>query len=305
MNSKNWTRRKLAELMQSVCLACAVLTIAGCHTLAPTGEEIAPFQQGLVTADQQTSSTFADVNKFLRQQQVDRAVNLPTLSEDEFVSGLDAPELAKWRRAFGWIEAYADKLQQLLSPDRRVGVEGELSQLGATINQVRGEQLPKGLEAGFIQLGGFLVQLKANKDALEQIRNADPAIQSIFSAMMDAIGADAESGVRGTVADTWGVLMGRIVAVDFLRATGVDGKRAAVLRFVAAMDQRDAQDQMLGALRLSLSSLAKAHQELAAGRSASASALIRIVQNEYQAYREQVKTLRDAGATSATKGDAP
>jgi hypothetical protein len=170
---------------------------------------------------------------------------------------------------------------------------------------VSGEQLPKGLEAGFIKLGGFLVQLKANQDALAQIRTADPAIQSIFSAMMEAIGADAGSGVRGTVASTWEIVMGRIAVKDFLPATTVDGKRAAVLSFVAAMDQRDAQDQMLGALRLSLASLAKAHQELAAGRSASAAALIRIVQNEYLAYGEQVKALREAAATAATDGGTP
>lgn len=287
-----------------LCRGLAALAISGCTTLAPTQEAIVPFRQGVATAEQQTSRTFADVNALLRTQQIERAVKQDTLSEAEFVPGLDAQDLAKWARAFGMIDAYAEKVERLLSPDRRAGVEQELSQLGATVEKVSGEQLPTGIAAAFVDLGGLLVQIKAGEDALAAIRKADPAIQDIFSAMMAAIGPDSGSGVRGTVRDTWGVMVDRIT-VEYLRANGDAARRAVILRFIDALDRRDQQDQVLSSLRVSIASLAKAHQEIAQGRPASAAALIRIVQQEYQAYREQAAAMLKQRASGATEGASP
>lgn len=285
--------RKIVQFRPALlaCLALALLTMSACTTLAPSGEQITPFRQGVAATEQQVSSTFADVNSLFRRQQIERAIHRDTLDADSFVSGLDAPDLASWRRAFELIGAYAEKLERLLSPDRRAGVEAELSQLGETFAQVDGKPLPSGASAGFVQLGGLLVQIRAGDDALEQIRQVDPAIQRIFEAMREAIGPNTESGIRGTVAATWRTALERIRVQDFLPARDAGAKRAAVLRFVDAMDQRDAQDQMLDSLRLSLASLAAAHQQLSAGRPASASALIRIAQDEYRAYRDRTKAI--------------
>jgi hypothetical protein len=276
-----------------------LLALAACTT-APSRDAIPPFRQGVVTADQQTSSAFADVNGFLRRQQIERALMQDALTEDLFFEALASSDIAKWHRAFALIDSYAEKLERLLDPDQRAGVQDELSALGEKIEAIRAEQLPAGISAAFTRFGGLLVQLKAERDALEAIHKADPAIQQIFGAMMDAIGADPESGVRGTVRTSWETILARIDVREFRRASGDAVKRAAVLRYVEALDERDAQDGLLNSIRLSLATLAKAHQELAAGRRVSTGALIRLVQDEYQAYREQLKALRERREASKT-----
>lgn len=278
-----------------------LLALVGCTT-APSRDAIPPFRQGVVTAEQQTSAAFADVNSFLRRQQIERAVKQDALTEESFFEALASADLAKWSRAFALIDSYAEKLERLLDPDQRSGVEGELSALGEKIEVLRGDQLPDGISATFVKFGGFLVQLKAERDAQEVIRKADPAIQEVFSAMMEAIGNDPESGVRGTVRASWTQILARIDVRDFRRASSDDAKRAAVLRYVEALDERDAQDRLLASIRFSLATLAKTHQELAHGRRASASALIQLIQDEYKAYKEQLEAIRKRHEESSING---
>lgn len=292
--------RMYFRVMRQFALAVLLLAVAGCTT-APSIDAIPPFRQGVATADQHTSAAFADVNSFLRQRQIERAVRQETLTEDLFFEALASEDLASWHRAFALIDSYAEKLERLLDPSQRAGVEGELSALGEKIGALSEKQLPAGLFAAFTKLGGILIQFKAEQDALEAIRKADPAIQDVFSMMMEAIGADSESGIRGTVRTSWAQVLGGI-SVAFLRASGDDAKRAAVLRYVKTMDERDAQDRLLGTLRLSLVTLAKAHQELAHGRRVSAVALIQIIRDEYRAYQEQLKILRERHAEGTTSG---
>jgi hypothetical protein len=288
-------------VVRLLAIGAALIVVAGCAT-APSREAIPPFRQGVIIADQQTSAAFADVNSFLRRQQIERAVKQAVLTEDLFFEALASEDLAKWDRAFALIDSYAEKLERLLDPDQRAGVEGELSALGEKIDALQKDQLPAGISAAFTKLGGLLIKFKTEHDALEAIRKADPAIQGIFSAMMEAIGADPQSGVRGTVRASWTQILVRIDVMDFRRASGEDAKRAAVLRYVAALDERDAQDRLLDSLRLSLATLAKAHQELAQGRRLSAGALIKLVQDEYKAYQEQIKVLRERREGSSTNG---
>jgi hypothetical protein len=275
-------------------LVALLLLTAGCATVA-TVDEVTNFRQGAATANQQSQSTFADVNTFLRQQQIDRASQLPTLNEDEFFSPLGSEDVAKWSRAFGLIDAYAASLETLLDPARRGETETALTELGEKIGDVEGERLPAGVVGGFVQLGGLLVQMKAEKDALAAIRKADPAIQSVFDTMMDAIGEDRDNGVRAMVATSWGNVLGAI-QVEFLSASGTAAKRDVATRYVGTLDQRDAQDASLASLRRSFGLLAAAHRELAAGRRPSAQQLLDEVQAEYAAYRQRVDALRQKDA---------
>lgn len=284
-------RRGVASFTGALSILVA-LALAACTT-APSREAIPPFRQGVATADQQTSSAFSDVNSFLRRQQIERAVTQDALTEDLFVEALASSDIAKWHRAFALIDSYAEKLERLLAPDQRAGVQDELSVLGGTIEAVSAQQLPTEISAAFISFGGLLVQLKTERDALAAIRKADPAIQEIFSAMAEAIGADPESGVRGTVRASWRTVLARIDVREFRQASGDAAKRAVVRRYLEVLDERDAQDALLNSLRLSLATLAKSHQELAQGRWGSAGALIQLVQDEYKAYREQLDALRE------------
>ena len=124
--------------------------------------------------------------------------------------------------------------------------------------------------------------------------------------MMDAIGADQNSGVRSVVRNTWQTMLAK-QSVDFLRAPDPETKRTVVQQYVTTMDQRDAQDASLAALRRSLGLLASAHAELAAGRNDGAQGLIDLVQREYTAYRAQVDAIRKQrqAAQGGTQGDTP
>jgi hypothetical protein len=291
-------RRITIAFARHLPLAALLLLTTGCATVATVGE-VTNFRQGAATANQQSQSTFADVNTFLRQQQIDRASGLPTLNEDEFFTPLAPEDVAKWSRAFGLIDAYAASLEKLLDPARRGETETALTELGEKIGEVEGERLPAGVAGGFVQLGGLLVQMKAEKDALAAIRKADPAIQSVFDTMMDAIGEDRDNGIRAMVATSWGNVLGAI-QVEFLSAGGASAKRDVATRYVGTLDQRDAQDASLASLRRSFGLLAAAHRELAAGRRPSAQQLLDEVQAEYAAYRQRVDALRQKDGKETT-----
>lgn len=282
---------------RSVLLAALLTLAAGCAT-APDRDAIPTFRVGATTANQQSQTAFAEINTFLRQQQIERATRLPTLNEQAFFTPLASEDVAKWSRAFGLIDAYAAALERLLDPARRADTESALSELGGKIGDVRDDRLPPGIAAGFTQLGGILVQIKADKDALAAIRKADPAVQDVFTAMMTAIGEDSSDGVRGTVSSSWTTVLGQI-QIDFLGAQGLPAKREVATRYVASLDQRDAQDASLASLRRSFGLLAAAHRELAIGRRPSAQRLLDAIQQEYEAYLNRVDRLKNA------KGAAP
>lgn len=286
-------------------LALLLTMLAGCAA-TPDREEIPQFRQGAATANQQTAQAFSDINAFLRQQQIERAMRQPTLNEGEFLTVLGDEDVAKWSRAFAVIDGYAASLEKLLDPQRRDDAQQELVKLGETIGALDGRQLPAGVAGGFATLGGLLLQLKGERDAMRAIRTANPGIQATFSTMMDAIGADQNSGVRSVVRNTWQTMLAK-QSVDFLRAPDPDTKRAVVQQYVTTMDQRDAQDASLAALRRSLGLLASAHAELAAGRNDGAQGLIDLVQREYTAYRAQVDAIRKQrqAAQGGTQGDTP
>lgn len=282
--------RRLRLRARALALPLALALFAGCAS-TPDRTQVPQFRQGAATANQQTAQAFSDINAFLRRQQIERAIGQPTLNEGEFLTVLGDEDVARWSRAFAVIDAYAASLEKLLDPQRRDDAQQALVKLGETIGALDGRQLPAGVAGGFATLGGLLLQVKVEKDAMHAIRTADPGIQATFSTMMDAIGADQNSGVRSVVRNTWQTMLGRI-SVDFLRASGKDAKRAVVQQYVATLDQRDAQDASLAALRRSLGLLAAAHAELAAGRNDGAQGLIDLVQREYAAYRAQVDAIR-------------
>lgn len=294
------TRRATAALRTFACTALVVL-LTGCG-ISQIREAIPPFRTGVASANQQVDTAFAEINTFLRQQQIERAITQPNINAAMFSNGLQASDIAKWDRAFGVIDTYAASLEKLLDPQRRSGVETELTALGDAIVKLDDKQLPDGLTAAFGQLGGLLLQMKSGRDAKAAIRAADPGIQAVFSQMMTAIGSSPDDAIRGTVRAAWGDVLGQI-QVDFLVATpqGNDAKRAVVERYVTALDQRDAQDMMLSSLRQSLGLLASAHRELAAGRESSARELIGLIHDEYRrSTSKNAAPVGDANADNAT-----
>lgn len=265
------------------------LVVAGCAT--PQPQAVSAFRQGVVAANQQTTAVFAEVNSMLREQQLDRAALQPTLSEDLFAEGLPADARATWTRAYALMDEYAAAIEALLAPEQRTGVEEQLRELGDKLAAVQEDPLPEGVAGGFVKLGGLLVQIKANEDALGAMRRADPAIQEIFSTMATAIGASQEEGVRLTVWSAWTTTLGG-PQVQFLKAQGVPAKRRVAEAYLKLLGERDSQDELLASLRVSLLSLGGAHRAMARGDQLTAQGFIAIVQEEYKGVREEIERIR-------------
>jgi hypothetical protein len=280
------------SVLSLIFLLCflTLTAISGCTT--PQPREFPAFRQGIVTANQQTNAAFLDINEMLREQQLDRAAQQATLNEDAFAEGLPADSRAKWMRAFRLMEEYAWGLEELTSSEQREGVEDELRKLGEKFNDTREEPLPEGVTGGFVKLGGLLIKIKAEQDALEIMREVNPAIQDIFATMADAIGSDEKEGIRLTVWSAWTTQLGKL-QLAFLKADNPSSKRKIAEKFLNMLGERDAHDQLLNSLRISFLSLGRAHQEMAQGNPLTASAFIAIVQDEYRGFREEMKRLRE------------
>ncbi|WP_153019276.1 hypothetical protein [Lysobacter capsici] len=282
-----------------VCLVSALLALAGCAT-APNVEQIPPFRQGVVIADQQTTQAFVEINSFLRERQIDRVMLQPSISETQIVTVLAPEDVEKWHRAFGLMDKYARSVQALLDPKIRAGVEQELAGLGAAIGAVGDDQLPSGVAAGFSTLGGLLVQIKTQRDAMAAIRKADPGVQAVFKTMMAAIGEDKDDAIRGTVRSSWQVVLA-VKSAQFLRASSEADKRAISLSFIATLDQRDARDLSLVSLRRSLGLLADAHAELAAGRANGARDLLALLRDEHARWADRQEQIEKARREEAAE----
>jgi hypothetical protein len=266
------------------------LLFLSCAT--PKPDSIPAFREGVVIANQQTMSAFSDINEMLKRQQLDRAANQPTINEDLFAEGLPASSRATWSKIFLLMEEYADNLEQLISQNRRETVEEQLRELGVNFQTAADESIPAGISAGFVKLGGLLVDIKAGQDALENMQKVDPAIQEIFSGMAFSIGNSQKEGVRLTVWSAWITELSKI-QVEFLGAANEANKRRIAEKYLNTLYERDAHDLMLNSLRISFLSLGSAHSAMAQGNKLDASAFIKIVQNEYKAFREEVKRLRE------------
>jgi hypothetical protein len=275
----------------------SLLVIAGCRTVTAT-EDIPQFRQGLASVDQRTAQAFADINAFDRQRMIDFAATQSSLDEKDFNLVLERDDTEKWKRSFGLIDEYAQLLQKLLDPKLRDGVHTELVVLGEQMGKVRDDELPAGVVSGIASLGGLLVQMKAEQDAMKAIRTADPAIRATFATMMIAIGDDQKSGVRGASWTAWRQLLkSRVLA--FHQTNDVKRRREIAADFAADLDGRDAQDRSLNSIRRSLDLLSQAHAELAAGRTHGAAGLLELVNAEYVRWsttKSDIEKAREAAA---------
>lgn len=278
------------DIQSSALIVCifALMFIIGCAT--PQPEAIPAFRQGVVTANQQAITAFSDINRMLREQQLDRAAKQPALNEELFVEGIPADARATWMRAFRLMDDYAKKLEQLLAPEQREGFEDELRKLGERLSAAQEEPLPKGVAGGFVKLGGLILQIKVGQDALEIMREVDPAIQDIFATMADAIGSSNAEGIRLTVWSSWTTQLSRL-QLDFLKAGNVSARRSVAKKYLDMLGERDINDQMLGSLRISFLSLGSTHAAMARGNRLSAAGFIAIVQDEYKGLRAELERL--------------
>jgi hypothetical protein len=216
------------------------------------------------------------------EDEVDRAVTLPALSESDIGVVLSRDSISKWDMAFASIEKYASNLSLLTSPDQANEFSTATEGLAAELAKLSPNALPSpGVATAFTELGRLLIEAKADSDALRVAQTVDPAMQQIFSTMAAAIGENNQKGIRGTVWEHWQLRMG-VRQSQFLQASG-DARRADVLAFINLRDQRDAQDLQLGGLRQSILDLGVAHAALARGSNVELNAAIDQIQRELDA----------------------
>jgi hypothetical protein len=262
--------------------AASLLFMLGCASVPPA--QVATFGQGVDAAKLQLDTTFASVNQIATEDEIDRAITLPTLNEEDVGNVLKREDIAKWDQAFAEIDDYVANLTLLISPDRANDFSSATESLATSLAKLDPQALPSsGVATAFAELGRLLIEAKAETDALHAARTADPGIQAIFSAMAQAIGDTNQQGIRGTVWSHW-ILRMAVQRVAFLDASG-DARRASVLVFIDLRDKRDAQDLQLGSLRQSLLDLAVAHAALARGANFELDAAIGRVQQELDATR--------------------
>ena len=278
----------------SALLCTAFLLVAGCTTVPPA--QVAAFAKGVDSVKVQLDTTFANINQLAAEDEIDRAATLPTLTEENVGVLLKSEDIAKWDVAFASIGRYADSLSLLLAPERANDFSTAAQGLGTALSKLDRDALPSaGVAAGFVELGRLLIEAKAETDALNAARKADPGVQEIFSQLASVIGeSNQDPGtLRATVRSHWLLRMGEEQAAFSEAAPGA--RRATVVDFVDLRDKRDAQDLQLGALRQSLLDLGAAHAALARGSAIDLDTAIGRIQQEIdvtQALNEHFKSLK-------------
>ena len=219
-------------------LLLAALVFWGCNG-AIVREDVPAFQLGVITAEQQTLTAFATVNDFLRGQQIQRAMQQPSLREVFFFEPLESGDIDRWTRAFGLMQRYAETLEALLDPEQREKAESHINALSESLMVVREDSVPPGLGAVFARLSSFLMTRRAHREALEIVRHVNPAIQDIFRVMMGAIGEHSQEGIRGTVWTAWTQKLAAIDVRQFRPADTDEAKLDAITHYIDVMAQRD------------------------------------------------------------------
>ena len=156
------------------------------------------------------------------------------LTEADVAPLLAPDDIAKWDNAIANIDAYVASLTALTAPNPANDFGTAATALGTAVAKLEPSALPSpGVAAGFAELGRLLIEAKAERDALKIARQADPAMQHIFTAMADVIGDTKLKGLRGTVHEHWQTEIAEVAKVDFPTAKGnTAARRSAVLAYV-------------------------------------------------------------------------
>jgi len=274
-----------------------LLFAAGCATVQQP--QVEAFHQGVSAAKVQMDTAFASINRMVTQDEIDRAITLPNLKDEDVLAVLDAYSIARWDTAFAKIDQYAANLTLLISPDNANDFGAATEGLAGEIAKLSPNALPSPTVAtAFAEFGRLLIEVKGQHDAIAAARTADPGIQKVFSEMAAVIGESSQEagGLRATVRSHWQLRMDDQRA-NFLAVQG-EARRGVVTNYIALRDQRDAQDLQLGMLRQSILDLASAHGALARGSNIDLNSAVALIQQELDATRalaEHFQSLQPQG----------
>lgn len=281
-----------------VLIAGSLLLTAGCAGTVQQ-PQVEAFHQGVNATKVQLDTAFASINQMVTQDEIDRAITLPNLKDEDVITVLDADSIARWDTAFAKIDRYAANLTLLISPDNANDFGTATQGLADAIKALSPNALPSpSVSTAFAEFGRILIEVKGQHDAVAAARTADLGIQKVFAEMAAVIGESSrEAGsLRATVRSHWQLRMADKRA-DFLAVQG-EARRSVVTSYIALRDQRDAQDLQLGMLRQSILDLAAAHGALARGSNIDLNSAVALIQQELEATRalaEHFKSLQTQG----------
>ena len=257
-------------------LALGLLLVTGCTTFDPAGAKA--FSTGVTAAREQTGTVFGTVADFTLEDAIDFAAEQKDLDVKYLEHTPNQPAMVAWDETIGVIDLYARHLEALSATDATGGVEASMKTLEAQFNATSTKlkdaaligsspQIPATAAAGLTEFARLLLQVHAEKQAMEIAARTDPAVRTVFTGLAEAIGGDKNHGLRATVDRHW---VKRITLVEdaFANARTHDAKRQAVKDYAEFTRKREAMDGLLSSLMKSYLALADAHSALARGREA-------------------------------------
>ena len=270
------------------CAALLLLCTAGCTAINPTAA--GSFSTGVTAVRAQTTAAFGAVTTITRAAAVDYAASSGELNDDELEGMPSAAAVAAWNRALDPVERYAQHLSALATGGPTDAVESAVGDLAKQFNATSSELSDKFKLGGGRQIaarpagtlaeaaGGFL-RARSAAQASVIAAKADPQIRQILATLAEAIGANSESGMRQKIGDHWKLHLSDLRR-EFRTATTPEQRKAIIEKYIALLDQRDAQDRQLAMLRDSYLTLADAHTAFARGSESDLRSAVDFVTNE-------------------------
>jgi hypothetical protein len=287
-------RQDFRRLLVGGCVPILLLIATGCTTINPTSATA--FSTGITAARAQTKTAFDTVVSLSRSSSVDYASNQPSLNEEMLVSVPNAAAVAAWDEVLDPVEHYAQHLSSLASGGASTGTEDAMGSLAKQFNTTSSDlksntgvgnatQITTGPASALAAVAGALERARAVKQASEVAKATDNEIRGIFTALADAIGLSASSGLRGTVRANWNQQL-IMITQDFLNAGSPEKRKPIVEKYVDLLNRRDAQDEQLAALRRTYLALADAHSALAKGNETDLRGAITFITSELKHARD-------------------
>jgi hypothetical protein len=268
--------RKAFTCFRMSLVAAAVLAATGCATTSVSiATDAGVLRTGASTVRTHAADAFQAGNEVARQNSIQRKLDLAeaspghpadhSLREDDFPLAVARADIAKWDQAFVELGAYFVALQSLVDPARSSMTGDALTNLATQLQSGSTQaSLPPGVAATFATLAQALVQARAEHEAAAVMRRVDPAFSALTQQMAEAIGADNNSGLRGTVWANWEATLAADRA-NYANAQNATARRSIITAFLQAMDARDTQIRNLEQLRASILALGEAHSAAARG----------------------------------------
>ncbi len=271
-----------------------LLIVTGCSSIDPA--EVTNFSTTVTAVKSQASDALNATAALTRDSSINFAASQSNLSEANFVETPTADTISAWENAFSALEAYAQNLSAILSPNASKNFDAAATnlfdQFNHTATSLKANSISSNagmntlLATAFTETADIIIQAREEATAVKIASATDTNIASICTLFANEIGSDRLTiGLRKTIYEAVWTPRLRSLTGPFLRADSA-GKITICQQYADLLAKRDAQDQILASLRRSILALSAAHHKLAQGKPASIQADLTLVAGEIQHTRE-------------------